>query len=124
MFSVFYTYMIHHNISSIELDSDEKMYSYFNPSDLQLVIQFILTQLIPAMQNENIDMDVKYGGSITNLINQINNYNSNDSGFRLNINHNYVPVEMDYYIDMANEMRDLLQKSLDLNRPILVSYTD
>ncbi len=118
------SYMIHHNISTSGLDSNDKMHSYFNLSDIQSVIQFILTQLIPAMQNENTDMDVKYGGDISHLINQINNYNSNDSGFILYINFDYIPVEMSYYIEMANEMKDLLQKCLDLNTPILVSYND
>lgn len=75
------------------------------------------------MQIENTDMDIKYVGSISNLINQVNNYNSNDSGFILNINYDYVPVEMAYYIEMAIEMKDLLQKSIYLNTPILVSYT-
>lgn len=118
------SYMIQHNISTSGLDSNDKMHSYFNLSDMQLFIQFVLTQLIPAMQNENTDMDVKYGGSISNLIIQVNNYNSNDSGFTLNINYDYVPVEMTYYIDMVIEIKDLLQKSIDLNTPILVSYTD
>lgn len=118
------SYMVHHNMSIVNLDSNDKMFSYFNVDDIQFVMQFISTQLVPAMQNENTDMNVKYGGSIGNLINQVNNYDSNDSGFILYINNDYVPVEMSYYIDMANEMKDLLQKSLSLNTPILVSYTD
>lgn len=118
------SYMVHHNMSIVNLDSNDKMFSYFNIDDIQSVMQFVSTQLVPAMQNENTDMDVKYGGSIGNLINQVNNYDSNDSGFTLYINNDYVPVEMSYYIDMANEMKDLLQKSLNLNTPILVSYTD
>ena len=118
------TYLIHNNIDADGLDGFEDMPAHFNPNDMQEVIQFITNQLTPAMQNETVDMDGKYGGSVSSLINQVNNYNSGDSGFRLYIAHDWVPYEMTYYINMANEMKEILQESLNLNTPILVSYND
>jgi len=118
------SYMMHNNINVSELDSNDEMDSYFNSTDIKLVIQFIMTQLVPSMQKENIDLVTKDDESVSKFINKINNYNSTDSGFLLNINHDYVPTEVAYYIDMANEMKNLLQTSLDLNKPILVSYND
>ena len=118
------SYMISHNINISGLDSDNDMHAYFNTTDIQTVIQFITIQLIPAMQSETVDMDGKYGGSVSSLINQVNNYNSGDSGFNLYIAHDWVPYEMEYFINMANEMKNLLQESLNLNSPMMVSYTD
>ncbi len=117
-------YMIHHNISIGSLNSFDEMPAHFNPTDMQAVIQFITNQLIPAMQNETVDMFIKYGGSVSSLINQVNNYNSADSGFGLYIAHDYVTEDMWYYINIANEMKDLLQESLNLNTPMMVSYND
>ena len=118
------SYMIRNNINISGLDSENDMSAYFNTTDMQAVIQFISTQLIPVMQSETFDMDGKYGGSVSNLINQVNNYNSGDSGFGLYIAHDWVPYEMEYFINMANEMKDLLLESLNLNTPITISYTD
>ncbi|WP_333596699.1 hypothetical protein [Chryseobacterium flavum] len=118
------TYMIGNNISTDGFDSDDDLPAYFNVGDIQNVIQFITSQLIPAMQNESVNMDGKYGGTISSLINNINNYDSGDIAFMLYVSLDYVPVEMSYYISKANEIKDLLQTSLNLNTPILVSYTD
>lgn len=118
------TYLIHNNIDTDGLGGFEDMPAYFNTIDMQAVIQFITNQLIPAMQNETDDTDGKYGGSVSSLISQVNNYNSGDSGFGLYIARDYVPEEMSYYLAMANEMKELLQESLNHNSPMMVSYND
>ena len=117
-------YKIHNNISIGNIGAFDDAPAHFNPTDMQAVIEFITNQLIPAMQNETVDMDGKYGGSVSNLINQVNSYNSGDLGFGLYIAHDWVPYEMSYYINMANEMKELLQESINLNTPMMVSYND
>jgi hypothetical protein len=118
------TYMLHNNINTDGIGGFDDMPAHFNLTDMQAVIEFITNQLIPAMQNETVDMDGKYGGSVSNLINQVNSYNSGDLGFGLYIAHDWVPYEISYYIYMANEMKELLQESINLNTPMMVSYND
>lgn len=117
-------YKIHNNSSIGNIGAFDDAPAHFNSTDMQAVMQFIDDQLIPAMQNETVDMFVKYGGSVSSLINQVNSYNSGDSGFSLYIAHDYVTEDMWYYIIIANEMKELLQESLNLNTPMMVSYND
>lgn len=118
------SYMIHHNMNTSGLDNDEPLPAYYNTDDIEAVIRFISTQLIPAMEKETVNMDEKYGGSMRSLIDLINNYSSGSSGFILYVAHDYVPYEMSYYINKVIEMKDLLQESLNLKTPMIVSYMD
>ncbi|WP_158728096.1 MULTISPECIES: hypothetical protein [unclassified Flavobacterium] len=116
-------YKIRNNISIGNLNSFDDRPAYFNINEIQNCIQFINNQLVPSMQNESVNMWEKYGGFET-MKNLINNAPNNQWSFDLNINHDYVPEDMDYYIDMAIEIKELLQESLNLNTPIIISYLD
>lgn len=118
------SYMIDHNMNISGLDNDKPLPAYYQPDDIEAAIRFISTQLIPAMEKETVDMDEKCGGNMSRFIELINNYSNDSLGSLLYIAHDYVPYEMSYYINMANEMKDLLQESLDLKAPIIISYTD
>lgn len=110
------------NINSV-LDPSDDLPAYFNTSFLQDGISFLTNQLIPSMQSETVDIWQKYGG-FSSLKSQINNNLFNDWSDELYILSDYVPESFEYYINMANEIKILLQKSLSLNTPILVSYFD
>ncbi|ABQ05096.1 hypothetical protein [Flavobacterium johnsoniae] len=103
------------------LDAFNDMSAHFDSGDIEESIQSIANQVIPSLQNERLNIWEKYGG-FDNLKNEVNN--GNDWSFNLNINYDYVPEYVDYYIDMLIEIKELLQKSLDLNTPIIVSYED
>ncbi|RQO38023.1 hypothetical protein DBR39_14155 [Chryseobacterium sp. KBW03] len=118
------SYMIHHNMNISGLDNDDPLPAYYHTDDIEAAIRFISTQLIPAMEKETVNMDEKYGGSMSRFIDLINNYPNDSLGFMLYVAHDYVPYEMTYYIDQANEMKDLLQESLNLKTPIIINYTD
>lgn len=118
------SYMIDHNMNISGLDNDKPLPAYYQPDDIEAAIRFISTQLIPAMEKETVDMDEKCRGNMSRFIELINNYSNDSLGSLLYIAHDYVPYEMSYYINMANEMKDLLQESLDLKAPIIISYTD
>ncbi|MEJ5106119.1 MULTISPECIES: hypothetical protein [Chryseobacterium] len=111
------------NDINTNLDPSEDLPAYFNTSFLQDGISFITTVLIPSMQNETVDMWGKYGG-FASLKAQINNNTANNWSSELCILSDYVPESMEYYIDIASEIKMLLQRSLSLNTPMLVSYFD
>lgn len=113
---------LHNNLETLSDPSDD-LPAYFNISYLQDAISFINSQLIPAMQSETLDIWQKYGG-FSSLKSQINNNLSNDWSSELYIQSDYVPESFQYYINIANEIKTLFQKSLSLNTPLIVSYLD
>lgn len=118
------SYMIDHNMNTSGLDNDEPLPAYYNTDDIEAAIRFISTQLIPALEKETVNMDEKYGGNMSRFIDLVNNYSNDSLGSILYISQDYVPYEMRYYINKANEMKDLLQESLNLKTPMMISYTD
>ncbi|WP_417942161.1 hypothetical protein [Flavobacterium sp. RS13.1] len=116
-------YKIRNNISIGNSNSFDDMHAYFNINEIQNCIQFINNQLVPAMQNETISMWEKYGG-FEIMKSLINNAPDNHWSHDLSINHDYVPEDMEYYIDMVIEIKELLQESLNVSTPILISYVD
>ncbi|MET3022117.1 hypothetical protein [Flavobacterium hydatis] len=104
-----------------DLDAFNNMLAHFDAGDIEESIQLITNQVIPSLKNETLNIWEKYGG-FDNLKDEVNN--GNDWSFNLSINQEYVPEDIDYYIDMIIEIKELLQKSLNLNTPILVIYED
>lgn len=117
------TYNLHYHIHSGALNSFDDMPAYFDINYLEESIEFITNQVIPSLQNERSNMWEKHGG-FDSLKNQINNGNKNDWNFNLSLKDEYVQENMVYYIDIAVEIKDLLQKSLIFNTPLMVIYED
>jgi len=114
-------YRLENHLDIGHLDAFNNMLAHFDSGDIEESIQSITNQVIPSLQNETLNIWEKYGG-FDNLKHEINN--GNDWSFNLSINHDYVPEDIDYYIDMIIEIKELLQKSLNLNTPIMISYED
>lgn len=109
------------NIGNLNAFND--MQAHFDLNYIEESIQLITNQIIPALQNETSNMWEKYGG-FENLKNEVNIGNRNDWSSNLSIDHDYIPEDMDYYIDMIIEIKELLQKSLNLNTAVTVIYED
>jgi len=116
-------FRLNNHINIGNLNSFDDMPAHFDINHIQESIQFITNQIIPSLQNESLSMWNKYGG-FDSLKIEVNKENRNDWTSNLSIDHEYVPEDIDYYIDMVVEIKELLHESLNQNTPIMVIYED
>ncbi len=121
-----YIYRLHKNLSLEGYDYHENEHSFWNIPDLNQVIEFIDSTLIPALNSLsdlNDDLIAHFGGW-ENLKGQIKTGAEFKKYFGFSSSEDRIENSADTYANIANQISTIIKDAISRNQPYYVGYND
>ncbi len=113
-----WAYRVNYDLPEGGLDGDDDLEAHFVPAEIQEAIAFIDDELIPALNNEQEDLLVKYGGEdhFLELFNASPDYLE-----LLGLNDNELYADMpDYIASFLGRLKEVFEYALSVNKPYII----
>lgn len=118
-----YIYRRYNDLSVVGLDYYNSHHTYLNPGDLQEVVEFLESQIIPSLEKQSNLNLIDILGGWTDLKNQIDQGPTYKKRFGV-LDVENIAEDTCQYIYIADSLKEIIENSLNIGIPYEIRYDE